>query len=96
MRRLFLLGLMLGLGLSLLAQSQAPVPRSGNDPSASTPGGGGGLPDLPREARGRGVVSTGADGPDLGWRGMGEIYGVDRPVGNRTRGRMEPGVPMGL
>ena len=43
-------------------------------PPARSAGGGAGLPDLPREARGRGVVS----GPRAGFggRGMGEIYGV--------------------
>ena len=40
---------------------------SGVPPAPST-GGGGGLPDLPREGRGRGVLSRGG-------RGMGEIYG---------------------
>src|SRR4249920_3676660 len=51
-------------------------------PPARSAGGGAGLPDLPREARGRGVVSetrafgvsADADGPDLGGRGMGGIW----------------------
>jgi hypothetical protein len=42
---------------------------SGVPPAPST-GGAGGLPDLPREGRGLGVVSLGA-------RGMEEIYGPD-------------------
>jgi hypothetical protein len=46
-------------------------------PAAVSAGGAGGLPDLPREARGRGVVS------DFGGRGMGEIYGVELRVEQR-------------
>ena len=45
-------------------------------PLSASAGGGGGLPDLPREGRGRGVVSRAGRGGDLGGRGMGEIYGV--------------------
>jgi len=46
-------------------------------PLRASAGGGGGLPDLPREGRGRGVVSrAGAGAGDLGGRGMGELYGV--------------------
>ena len=50
---------------------------SGVPPAPST-GGAGGLPDLPREGRGRGVLSRAA----LGGRGMGEIYGAGRGAGN--------------
>jgi hypothetical protein len=39
-------------------------------PATPSAGGAGGLPDLPREGRGRGVVSRGV-------RGMGEIYGAE-------------------
>ena len=44
MRKFFLLPLILGLGLPLLAQSQAPRPPGGNDPADPTSGAGGGLP----------------------------------------------------
>ena len=53
-------------------------------PAALSTGGAAGLPDLPREGRGLGVVSRGARGreagassrgPDLGGRGMGRNMG---------------------
>ena len=48
-------------------------------PLTPSRGGAGGLPDLPREGRGRGVVS-------FGRRGMGKIYGLQASSGNRSIG----------
>ena len=60
-------------------------------PPAPSAGGAGGLPDLPREGRGRGVVSGQRlwcrAGPDLGGRGMGEIYGAGRGGGQLVNDR---------
>lgn len=50
----------------------SPKPRVPGVPAAVSDGGAGGLPDLPRDGRGRGVVSEG------GLRGMGGIWRVER------------------
>jgi hypothetical protein len=56
---------------------------SGVPPEPSR-GGAGGLPDLPREGRGRGVVSeTRALDPSLGVRGMGGYMARAKGAGNR-------------
>ena len=87
MRKLFLLPLMLGLGLPLLAQSQAPSP---NDSRFPTSGAGGGLPAraVPKGPTPRLPNKT----PDLSgvWQGGGPIQ--DLEVG-LARGETIPLLP---
>jgi hypothetical protein len=59
----------------------SPKPRVPGVPPAVSAGGAGGLPDLPRDGRGRGVVSETRDFLDVsavGLRGMGGIWRVER------------------
>ena len=59
----------------------SPKPLVPGVPAVVSDGGAGGLPDLPREARGRGVVSEtrGEDVSEVGLRGMGGIWRSPRP-----------------
>ena len=79
MKKLFLLSLMLGLSLPLLAQLQAPLPISGNDPADPTSPAGGGLPPAPPVPKG--PMPRLPDGtPDLSgvWQDGGPIQDLAR------------------